>query len=137
MKKLLTILLIIAGLAAVFYFYPKKSSTGLEDLIVVYSPKPNELVDSPLTFSGKARGQWYFEASFPVRLENAKGDILAQVPAQAQGEWMTTEFVPFEGTLEFSAPGTPTGKLIFERDNPSGLPENAASLEIPVRFIKR
>src|SRR4051812_32842409 len=43
------------------------------DLIQVNAPKPNDLVKSPLTVTGKARGTWYFEASFPVRLEDANG----------------------------------------------------------------
>jgi len=56
------------------------------------------------------------------------------VPAQAQGDWMTTEFVPFEAVLEFAVPQTEFGTLILEKDNPSGLPQNADSISIPVRF---
>lgn len=96
--------------------------------------KPNDVVKSPLTITGEARGNWYFEASFPARLLDANGKELAIKPAQAQGEWMTTEFVPFEVMLEFQPPSTNTGTLVLEKDNPSGLPEHANELRIPVWF---
>ena|SRR3990172_1512001 len=134
MSKLWVLIILVIGIASAFYFYSKRPAPTAEDLIVIDSPKPGEIVTSPLTVKGKARGSWYFEASFPVRLEDTNGSVLAQTPAQAQGEWMTNDFVPFEGTLEFFPPEIETGKLIFERDNPSGLPENSASLEVPVRF---
>ena len=91
-------------------------------------------MQSPLTVKGEARGNWYFEASFPVRLFDADDKELAVIPAQAKGEWMTTEFVPFEITLNFSRPKTATGVLVLEKDNPSGLPEYDDSISIPVRF---
>ena len=102
--------------------------------ISVTTPAPNALVTSPLTVTGEARGTWYFEASFPVELFDANGLMLAQVPAQAQGEWMTTDFVPFSVTLTFSVPTTKTGTLVLKKDNPSGLPEFDDELRIPVVF---
>jgi hypothetical protein len=47
---------------------------------------------------------------------------------------MTPAFVPFEATLSFTPPASRTGTLILAKDNPSGLPEHAAELRIPVRF---
>lgn len=102
-------------------------------MIRVDEPQPNAVVTSPLTVTGEARGLWYFEASFPVKLLDASGDQLAIAPAQAQGEWMTTEFVPFTVTLTFVTDDE-TGTLVLEKDNPSGLPEHAAEIRIPVRF---
>lgn len=104
------------------------------DLITIDSPRPNTIVTSPLEVSGQARGTWYFEASFPVKLLDADGNVLVQIPAQAQGDWMTENFVPFKVTLEFIAPVTDTGTLVLEKDNPSGLPENADSLIVPIKF---
>lgn len=106
----------------------------LKDQISVDSPRPNQEVSSPLTLKGQARGYWYFEASFPYKLVDANGKILAQGPVQADGEWMTTEFVPFEMTVEFEKSTTPTGTLIINNDNPSGLPENQKELRIPIKF---
>lgn len=104
------------------------------------SPQPNEVVNSPLSISGEARGNWFFEASFPVELKNWEGTTIATGIATAQGDWMTTDFVPFTASLEFNkvyqADGGPMkrGTLILKKDNPSGLPEHDDALEIPVYF---
>jgi hypothetical protein len=104
------------------------------DLIRVNNLEPGTVVSSPLTVRGEARGTWYFEASFPVEIQDAEGNTLAQVPAQAQGEWMTEEFVPFEVTLDFIAPSSGPGQIVLHKDNPSGLPENEHDLVIPIMF---
>jgi hypothetical protein len=108
----------------------------VSDKIIVSSPLSNSVIESPLTFSGAARGSWYFEASFPVKILDGNGKTIASVPAQAKGDWMTNDFVPFEGTVTFPTPTTETGTVVFEKDNPSGLPQNADKVEIPVRFQK-
>jgi len=105
------------------------------DLIRVNSPKPNQVVQSPLLVTGVARGNWFFEASFPVVLAGEDGKIIAQGIATAKGEWMTTEFVPFEATLIFTADKNAYGNkatLILKKDNPSGLPEYDNELMVPV-----
>lgn len=104
------------------------------DQISIDSPQPGASITSPVSISGKARGTWYFEASFPIQITDAQGTVLAQVPMQATGDWMTTEFVPFTGSVEFATPTTTTGFIIFKNDNPSGLPENEKSVSLPVRF---
>src|SRR5690606_22506193 len=98
-------------------------------------PAVNAFVSSPLNVAGVARGNWYFEASFPIEVVDANGKRLGLGIAEAQGDWMTEDFVPFESVIEFSAvPTTQTGKVILHKDNPSGLPEHDARVEIPVRF---
>jgi hypothetical protein len=103
-------------------------------MIVVELPLPNEQVTSPLVVSGKARGGWFFEASFPVQLLDAQGKVLAFVPAQAEGEWMTEDFVPFSATLSFDIGIAQQGMLVLMKDNPSGLPEHDAQIVIPLRL---
>lgn len=104
------------------------------DLIKVENPQPGQAIKSPLTISGRARGSWYFEAVFPIVLRDGTGKEIARAQGTALNEWMTIEFVPFEATLTFAAPTTATGTLVFEKDNPSGLPENDDKLEVPVSF---
>lgn len=105
------------------------------NLIEPISIRPGDAVSSPLTITGRARGTWYFEASFPVRLKDGSGKEIAVVPAQAQEEWMTTEFVPFRVTLTFAPqPSGSRGTLVFQKDNPSDLRELDDSLEFPVVF---
>jgi hypothetical protein len=109
------------------------------NFIRISSPRPNQLIHSPLTITGEARGSWFFEASFPVTLVNWDGLIIAQGIAQAKGDWMTTEFVPFEATLTFTVDKdvySNRGALILKKDNPSGLPEHDDALEIPIVFQK-
>lgn len=103
-------------------------------LIKVTAPLAESIVTSPLELIGEARGYWYFEASFPVAIYDAYGTELGIVPAQAQGEWMTEEFVPFKAKLTFATSTTETGYVVFKKDNPSGLPEHDDELRIPVRF---
>lgn len=105
------------------------------DLIAIDSPRPNAEITSPLTIEGKARGTWYFEASFGVKLLDANGKTIALVPATAQSDWMTTNFVPYKVTLTFEPqPKGSKGTLILMKDNPSGLPEHDDSLVVPITF---
>jgi len=111
---------------------------GIPDLIEVDTPFTGATVKSPIHITGKARGNWYFEASFPVTLETADGTVLVQAPIQAQGEWMTTEFVPFEADLAFDytfGRDEMPVVLILHKDNPSGLPEYDAQVEIPITLV--
>ncbi len=108
--------------------------TPTTDPVVLQGFVAGQVVSSPLTLSGTALGTWFFEASFPVKLFNANDTLVAATTAQAAGEWMTTEPVPFTATLQFTAPAADTGYLEFIRDNPSGLPENDASVRVPVKF---
>jgi len=102
------------------------------DVIRVFKPQPHSIVTNPLVILGEARGTWFFEASFPVHLDDASGAAIATGVAQAQGEWMTEEFVPFQVTLDIPNAFSGEATLVLEKDNPSGLPEHADSLGIPV-----
>ena len=105
------------------------------DMIHVDSPLSGATIKSPLTIAGEARGTWFFEASFPITLTDWDGKIIAQGTAKAGSDWMTKEFVPFTATLTFTpnakAPSN-TGALILKKDNPSGIPANDDSIQIPV-----
>lgn len=105
------------------------------DLVKLRTPQPGDTITSPVSITGFARGQWFFEASFPVRVVDWDGKIIGEGHAQAEGEWMTTDFVPFTATLTYSV-SEPLpydhATLILSKDNPSGLPEHDDALEIPV-----
>ena len=105
-----------------------------QDLIRVTNPRPNTTIHSPLMIEGEARGSWFFEASFPIRLLDARGEEIAVAVAEAQGEWMTTDFVPFQAKLRFPPQTMERGTLVFEKDNPSGLPEHDDALQMPIVF---
>ena len=106
------------------------------DIIRLASPRPNQMVKSPLIIEGEARGIWFFEGSFPVVIVDWDGRIIGEAIAQAEGEWMTEGFVPFKATIKFEQPTySNQGALILRKDNPSGLPEHDDALEIPVRIL--
>ncbi len=111
--------------------------TTLSDMIRSVNIVPDQLISSPLVITGEARGYWYFESSFPVELLDGNGVQIAIVPMQATSDWMTTDFVPFKGTLSFVQPNTATGTLILRNDNPSGMPERSYEIRIPITFSAR
>ncbi|MBU1102648.1 GerMN domain-containing protein [Patescibacteria group bacterium] len=100
--------------------------------IEVFYPQPGATVRSLLILEGRARGSWFFEASAPIKLLDGQGKEIAVSFIQAIGDWMTTDFVPFTGELKFSASSTINGVLVFNNDNPSGLPENSKEFRVPV-----
>lgn len=77
---------------------------------------------------GEARGPWYFEASFPIEVLDAQGNVIGIGYGTAQGEWMTTNFVPFTADVTLSQPYTGPAHIVLKKDNPSGEPQNDASL---------
>lgn len=129
MKKLI----ILSVLALIAFFLVKNLKVPEFD-IVVTSPKPGETVSSPLEVLGEAKGPWYFEASAPVDVLDAEGKILGRGYIEAQGEWMTTDFVPFRGVITFEAPLTSKGEIVFKNDNPSGDPVRDKFFRVPVKF---
>ncbi len=105
-------------------------------LIALAFPQQDDVITSPLTIMGEARGNWFFEATFPVVLTDWNGLIIAEGFATAQEDWMTEEFVPFEAELTFT-PDTSVsdrGFLILQKSNPSDVPENDDAYEITIYF---
>lgn len=102
--------------------------------ILVSNIKDNDVIKSPLHIEGQVLGTWMFEASFPVTILDANKKTVARGPAMTSDNWMTTDFVNFSIDLSFKKPATPTGFILFENDNPSGLPENAKAYMMPIRF---
>lgn len=113
---------------------PEKTTyvNATPDMITVSLPFPGAVTGKEFSVMGEARGNWFFEASFPITLLDKDGKVLATAVAQAQGDWMTTEFVPF--TAEIKAPESYMGAatLVLKKDNPSGLPENDGSVSFPI-----
>ncbi|HYE23253.1 MAG TPA: Gmad2 immunoglobulin-like domain-containing protein [Candidatus Paceibacterota bacterium] len=114
---------------------PVPSEAAIEGLIEVDRPVIDQAVASPLNISGRARGYWFFEATFPIELQDAAGNVIAEHYAEAEGEWMTEEFVPYTASLTYPAqPAGSEGSLVLRRSNASGDPERDQELVIPVSF---
>jgi hypothetical protein len=139
---IITIVIIIIGLIALVLVFdmgrqpvpgPTSTSTATttED-IIVFSPTENQEVHSPIQITGKAKGNWYFEASFPIQLVDLNGKVIATAIGQAQTDWMTTDYVDFKAEISYSATSTGRALLILKNDNPSGDPARDKSKIIPI-----
>jgi hypothetical protein len=111
---------------------PENETAG--DDIKIIKPVAGGAISSPLEITGEARGVWFFEASFPIKLLSEDGKEIATGHAEAMGDWMTEEFIPFRAIFEFDAKKMKSGTLIFSQDNPSGLAENNKEVKVPVTF---
>ncbi|MFA5070414.1 MAG: Gmad2 immunoglobulin-like domain-containing protein [Patescibacteria group bacterium] len=104
------------------------------DLITITSPRPNAIVTSPMSVSGQAKGTWFFEGVFPVKLTDENNNVLAETQAQASGDWMTENFVEYTATLTYTTPLSGKLYMILSKANPSGLAANADELKIPLKL---
>lgn len=105
----------------------------------VTAPAAGSVVQNPIELRGEAPGNWFFEADAPVVVVNWDGLIIGESYIQAQGDWMTTDLVSFTGTVEYDLPAdsySASGTIIFQKANPSGLPEHDVAVEIPVQFSR-
>lgn len=150
MKRNLIIPICLAVVIVLGYFiYSKKDTEKIvdipvekityikasPDLITVELPTPGAVTGKEFSVIGKARGNWFFEASFPIDVLDKDGNILVQTYAMAEGEWMTQDFVPFKSQL-IKIPETYIGPatLILKKDNPSDIREFDASISFPINI---
>ncbi len=162
MKKrfILLVLVVFFGLIAWFYFcpgqvcaptvttLPGQEEVGLapeaapaqkEGVIIVSTPLPESTITSPVTIKGKAKGNWFFEASAPVEIVNWDGLIIGKgfVTVDEGYDWMTTDMVPFTGSVSYDANQLGAykyGWIIMKKDNPSGESQFDDHLEFKVLF---
>lgn len=102
------------------------------NLVQVELPFPGAVVGKDFSVIGKARGAWFFEASFPIEVLDAQGNIIAAGIAQAESDWMTENLVPFRADIKVPESYIGPAKLILKKDNPSGLPEHDASASFDI-----
>jgi len=114
---------------------PKATSTVFQtDNIKLNNLVAEATISSPLAIEGSARGTWFFEGSFPVKVLDESGQELGRGIAQAQGSWMTEDFVPFKAVIMFTRPTSSIGSVVLEKDNPSGLAQNDQKIALPIKF---
>ena len=138
-KKLVVVLVILFAVVitgAVLIALPTPTGNGngmpfTSENVKVVLPLPGGTVLKEFTVTGYARGNWFFEASFPVEVHNPNGNVVGRGLATAEGEWMTTDFVPFDAPViieNYFGPAT----LVLIKDNPSGLPEHDDSVSFSI-----
>jgi len=130
------IIIIISILALNFYqrYSINKKINDAKDLIVIESPEPYQKVQNPIHIKGKARGNFFFEGTFPFRIEDEYGKIISEGYLETKENWMTEDFVSFETYVYLYKENVKRGFIVFEKANPSDLPENKFEIWIPVYF---
>ena len=103
-----------------------------EDNIKVELPFPGAVTGKTFSVIGQARGPWFFEASFPIVLLDKDQKVIATSIATAEGEWMTTDFVPFRADIKVPESYMGESTLVLKKDNPSDLRENDAEISFPI-----
>ncbi|MEK7091933.1 MAG: Gmad2 immunoglobulin-like domain-containing protein [Patescibacteria group bacterium] len=101
---------------------------------VIFSPDLSRPVTSPLSIQGEARGFWFFERQFKVRLLDDKGQEIATGTAKTKSPALTVEFITFNITLTFKKPGAKMGFLVLEKANPTGLASQSRQVQLPILF---
>lgn len=97
--------------------------------IVVDEPRRGDRVGSPLRARGTAHT---FEGNVRVTIVDDDARKLGQTPLTAGG----TEPAPFEGSIEFTDPSSPSGVVKFEGDSGIGGPSTDVTI-VRVRFAER
>ena len=103
-----------------------------DDLIQIETPTPGSVTGKEFTIIGKARGTWFFEASFPIELIDENGQSLFVTHADAESDWMTQDFVSFKAVIKTPKSYIGAAVLILKKDNPSGIAEKDASMAFPI-----
>jgi hypothetical protein len=139
-KKILisiaVILAIIIVILGAVLLWPVKPQPQQNSDVKIFSLTAGQKILSPLLVEGEAKGTWFFEASFPIKIIDEQGNVLGASFVQAQSDWMTENFVPFKGEISFVSQTAQKGFLVLAKDNPSGLPENDKEIKIPVEISK-
>jgi hypothetical protein len=142
---LISALVLLVSMEAIIMFSSKSPGGNIpffnfsfnKEPVLVDSLKPGDVVSSPMALTGQAKGPWFFEGSLPVTVVDSDGNTVGEGYVQASSDWMIEGYVPFEGLVSFTIPAGSSGNngtVIFSKDNPSGLPENDASVKIPITF---
>jgi len=126
----ISLAIIIVILIAILFF-AKTEKIDNPDVKNI-SVKSGQEITSPLVVEGTARGTWFFEGSFPIKILDENGNILGTSFVQAKTDWMTEDYVDFKGEITFSSATGGNGFLVLAKDNPSGLPEYDEEIKIPV-----
>lgn len=107
----------------------------VRDMPIVLYPGKNEKIQSPLIVKGIAPAGWMFEGQLVLKLLDNDRKVIAQGKGVEEklGSWTSGNPVSFEGKIIFEG-NAESGYLVVENDNPSGLPENQKTFEIPVQF---
>ncbi|MBD3362258.1 hypothetical protein GF362_00890 [Candidatus Dojkabacteria bacterium] len=99
------------------------------------TPFSNDSVSCPFEVKGEIPGYWFFEASFPVGINDQQGNELMRVSAHTDEEWMTDEFVDFEATIDCTFKTKQKVVMTLYKSNVSDKRELDDKIEIPLTIV--
>lgn len=111
---------------------PAPAISGDTGNFVSFSIAPGAKVSGKMTATGSVKGAYFFEANLVMQILDANKNVLRSFPGSATTDWMTSEPVSFTTDLDFTGLAKGPGYIRIHNDNPSGLPENDRSIDIPV-----
>lgn len=132
---------IIIILIAVLVFLPAKDAKNQQKVegIQVNFPKENQEIFSPVKISGITNGGGWngFEGQVgTVKLLDANGKQLGETAIlTATTDWMKPS-VSFGANLSFVSDKDQNGTLVFNNENPSGLPDKEKQFAVSVKIKK-
>lgn len=111
-----------------------QTTHGNGNVTIIY-PQINSEINSPLNMNGRVPAGWMFEGSSPVKILGEDRKLIAQGHATEviPGSWTSGQEIEFITDIKFST-NDKNGFIVLEKDNPSGLEENADLYEFSVKF---
>ena len=140
---LAVIIVVLVGIL----FWPKQHSSQVKPVIVeekvkpisgivIDTPKENEAISSPLKITGSVSGNGWsgFESQVgTVILVDDSGKEISKLGFLMAKDW-TQNPAYFEASLDFTAPLSGSGSLLFMNENPSGDADKDKTYTLPVQF---
>lgn len=106
-----------------------------DNTLILSNFRENDLLESGFIIEGKIKDGFFFEGTFPVEVQDDNGVTLGRTFANAQTDWMTTDYIEFKTQpISFEKKENSSGYIVFKKDNPSGLSENDREIKLKVRF---
>lgn len=141
--KIILILLIIGIISVLFLVFDigrknneitfTDESNSTSSFPIDLNIKDGQTVSNPIKIEGKARGYWFFEGSFPIKLISTNNEILGISIATSSEDWMTEDYISFTSELNYTkSTSTNRALLILSKDNPSDNRELDQEIYIPV-----
>ncbi len=106
------------------------NAAQLQDKITVSTPRPGDMVSSPLFIRGSAPADWFDETTILVEALSANGTVLGTKLLDAKKTIVGDKNYPFEGSVSFGEPAFgSSGTIVIHKAN-----SFTEELRIPVRF---
>ncbi len=148
-NKLLVPVILVTGLIALITFFsirekpqsPENFTATSTEITadplstpLLQTPRSGETVTGPLVIKGQVPKSWTFEGQFQMQLLDDRRHLILtdRVPVEWDNEnnKLTLDFIE---SYNYQTQAK-SGFLVLRNDNPSGLPENEKSFEIPIKF---